>query len=1096
MKKRVWALFLAAAVILGMIPMNAEAAVTPHLAWREGDYQNNVVVENTSNPLITQNDVQIDTSRDVFLYFVDANGVETRLSARDVKSSDDSVLELGECQENTDAICVEAVGFGNADIIYTAGGVDYKFPVSVEIGDFGFYSTATASKSSYIGESFKVTETQDTFYLVPSNGWKLTGVTLNNDFDSFADVTVNANGTYAAIKVTGDFDNGSWYELKIDAAKGTDTQSGVYGGIYLSDGKPGLKYRWPEWNNGPAEDLNEDLHNSMEISPGSVTWFLYYVDGSKETRLSATDIVSSNTNIVKAVQSTENPDAVEVLFEGFGTADLTYKLNGKEYKIEVTVGLPNVGYYKSTVPSQADYLREFKVTETDDTFYLAAYNGWKLTKAELSGAFKDIASLTLAADGSYAKVQVTGDPENGRTYDILYSAVNASGDNADNNVYAGIHLLNGKPSLQMRFPDFGGGAPQENLNNSLHRGPVDIMMGNNDPIYFYFTENGTEKKLGLNDLKSSDESIVTLAQYEGSDAIVMESQGFGNAKILYTVNGKTYSVDVQIEMPWIGYYKTPSVSQAGYVKEYTVTETDNVLYVMLRDSSFKITNAALEGEYADIAKAEVSSDGSYVKVTITGIPENRNYGGLKVTAKDIYGNSEEYYASDITLINNKSYIGFCWPDESDPSGHGPVGNHLDTAKGYATDVWVYFVDGVTGAEKKLSINDLKTSDPNVVKVVDPGYQNGMVNFETAGWGKAQITYTTGGKDYVIDVVSDVQQYGYYTSLNISQAAWIRDFKVTAENNVFYFIADNGTTFTDVIPTEGLKRIAAMELSADKTYVKFTVTGIPSPDEEYGIEEFFTIDQYGSQGSGRDILNSLTSIYGPIELQMDEKAEKTIEKELKNILKDVSKGKKIDPNVVSEETQQVIRELIEAGAADANFITWVEMLPVNEDEVDAETIKAFKAAAGNHASIHQFMDIRVYIGYEYGNGLGMLVGTIDEISSRMKYSFEMPESVDVKGRSFCVLRDHNGVIDKLPVTKEADGTYSFETDRYSNYAIMSVPVSSGGSGSGSHGSGSVSQSTGAAAPATGDYAAADMWLMFMACGAAVMTAMTFKKKRSL
>ena len=47
---------------------------------------------------------------------------------------------------------------------------------------------------------------------------------------------------------------------------------------------------------------------------------------------------------------------------------------------------------------------------------------------------------------------------------------------------------------------------------------------------------------------------------------------------------------------------------------------------------------------------------------------------------------------------------------------------------------------------------------------------------------------------------------------------------------------------------------------------------------------------------------------------------------------------------------------------------------------------------------------------------------------------VPKELVVDGREFYVIRVHNGEAEKLEVTKNADGTYSFETDRFSSYAL--------------------------------------------------------------
>ena len=687
-------------------------------------------------------------------------------------------------------------------------------------------------------------------------------------------------------------------------------------------------------------------------------------------------------------------------------------------------------------------------------FYVVANNG-TLSNIRLRNGLDQIASVALDSSGKYATITVTGTPEN-RWYDLEAEYTNNNGDSWFNGT--SINLINNKSALLLRFPGFGGNGPEEDINNPLET-QFWVNKGQNEPAYFYFVSGGQETKLALENLKSSDEQIMTVAVYEGSDAIVVEGRACGTANIQYTVNGTTYNLPVTVRLPEIACYTGQTATESAFVKEYTVTETANELYILPRDGQ-KILQINLLNDLNSIAKVQIAADNSYAKLIVDGNPDGLNY-DYEVLMQEADGR-QEYFYGNVTLYNGRPYIGITWPDENSATGHGPIDTFMNTAKGYATDVWVYLVDGST--ESLLGISDLKSSDENVVKVIDPGYANGMVKLETVGWGTATVSYTSNGKTYSFDVISDVQSFGYYTAKTINKDNWIRSFTVTDDSNVFYFMADSGITFDQLMPTQELKDIATIELSADKTWVKITVTGEPQEDCPYGFDFTFSHPD-GSQGEGTDILDFIkdTRTKTEAEVEVDVEALPTID--LSQPVEEVTVGVEQSTSAKAlEETAKDLVDAVESGASLSNlpvsggvaqsiknaldneaelkvstsvYIDTLKKEDIQEQELLDDIAAIEKEIEGQNGLIAQYLDLGVVMT-TYVDGVEDASGEVSELSQPVVFTIALPEALkkvpEGVNRTIYVIYVHDGEVKSISTTQNADGTVSFAASEFSTYAL--------------------------------------------------------------
>lgn len=90
--------------------------------------------------------------------------------------------------------------------------------------------------------------------------------------------------------------------------------------------------------------------------------------------------------------------------------------------------LPEVGYYTAPVANEGNYISEFNLTDTSDTFYFVAKDDWEILKVEPADECKDILDVQLDPSRKYATVKVTGEVTDSETYcNLYYEAQSADG---------------------------------------------------------------------------------------------------------------------------------------------------------------------------------------------------------------------------------------------------------------------------------------------------------------------------------------------------------------------------------------------------------------------------------------------------------------------------------------------------------------------------------------------------------------------------------------------------------------------------------------------------------------------------------------------
>ncbi len=173
--------------------------------------------------------------------------------------------------------------------------------------------------------------------------------------------------------------------------------------------------------------------------------------------------------------------------------------------------------------------------------------------------------------------------------------------------------------------------------------------------------------------------------------------------------------------------------------------------------------------------------------------------------------------------------------------------------------------------------------------------------------------------------------------------------------------------------------------------------------------------------------------------VDAALKEAVKEETEKLLEDIVNDE-VAEGVLSEETLENIKKAREDGEG---IITEVIVESVDETTVDADIKQALEKALvasvegmeGAKTEIAQYLDLSVLLKTTSGQELG----TLNKLSKPITFTIAVPEDMMQDGRVFVVLRMHEGETTVLETTVNPDGTISFETDRFSTYALAYIDV---------------------------------------------------------
>ena len=175
----------------------------------------------------------------------------------------------------------------------------------------------------------------------------------------------------------------------------------------------------------------------------------------------------------------------------------------------------------------------------------------------------------------------------------------------------------------------------------------------------------------------------------------------------------------------------------------------------------------------------------------------------------------------------------------------------------------------------------------------------------------------------------------------------------------------------------------------------------------------------------------------VEVGTTEDTKDVLEETSKEILDAVAK----DPTKITNVDKAVVEAIKDATEAGKNVVVSTAVKVETIDAKDAEkefgkTHVALVEKAADKATIAQYLDLSVLMTVQ-ADGT-KVEGEVSKLEKPITFKLAIPETLkkvaDGMTRNYFVIRVHGGEVTKLPAKLNADGTLSFETDRFSTYAL--------------------------------------------------------------
>lgn len=155
--------------------------------------------------------------------------------------------------------------------------------------------------------------------------------------------------------------------------------------------------------------------------------------------------------------------------------------------------------------------------------------------------------------------------------------------------------------------------------------------------------------------------------------------------------------------------------------------------------------------------------------------------------------------------------------------------------------------------------------------------------------------------------------------------------------------------------------------------------------------------------------------------------------VKDLVAEIISGESVG-SAVDAETAEKIAEAIKDGKT---IVAESVVAVLEASQVPAEEKAAIEALVSSmtdrECGIAQYLDLSVLIGTSEGDTLG----NYHETSQKLTFTVEIPSDMLAEGRTFFVVRMHNGDTDVLESKDNGDGTITFKTNKFSTYAIAYI-----------------------------------------------------------
>ncbi|MEG0277292.1 MAG: Ig-like domain-containing protein [Coprobacillus sp.] len=166
---------------------------------------------------------------------------------------------------------------------------------------------------------------------------------------------------------------------------------------------------------------------------------------------------------------------------------------------------------------------------------------------------------------------------------------------------------------------------------------------------------------------------------------------------------------------------------------------------------------------------------------------------------------------------------------------------------------------------------------------------------------------------------------------------------------------------------------------------------------------------------------------------DKVSKQTILNNVSDVLNDILKGNLVPNSIMSPDTIKAVQQALKDGK---EITTVIENKLVDKKDVDKELVNKVNALVtlleeknGTNATITQFLDLGILLSTD-----GQTLGTLDQLDKPIEFTIGLPEELEIEGKVFYIVRVHDNVAEKIPVTRVGRKA-KFKTDKFSTYALV-------------------------------------------------------------
>lgn len=343
-------------------------------------------------------------------------------------------------------------------------------------------------------------------------------------------------------------------------------------------------------------------------------------------------------------------------------------------------------------------------------------------------------------------------------------------------------------------------------------------------------------------------------------------------------------------------------------------------------------------------------------------------------------------------------------------------------------------------------------------------------------------YTVDPTDYLAQGCVATGVDGVYTVHTPEKTEAVAATCDTDGNIAYWYCADCGKYFSDAACTIEISLEDTVEPATGHHYVDGVCTGCGAQI----TTEVPTIDP--------------TQPAQEVQVAVDQDSQAQLNGQAADILDAVTAGQ--ETTAVSDETAQKIIEAVQQGQDITVAVEFDNTIQVSQTEQDLAS-----AAAGTDGTIGAFFDLSIVFKAE-----GETLGHITELAKPMTFTVAIPSDLIQADRTFFIVRIHDGVAERLDTVMNQDNTLTFQSDKFSTYALGYVDKGSGetpgtgdGSDSGNNGDTTTPPQTGGSnnnggqtsgAPQTGDQSNLVLWAVLLLAAVAGFVALAlYGRKRN-